>query len=67
MGIDTQILIRIIVHLMAFIISLFTLSGVDFKKVARRGKEAHVFLVYILCSIALGYLVAQFLLNISLK
>ena len=58
---------RITIYLVSFIASAYGLSGVDFSKLTRRGGQQRLFLLYLLGSMALGYLVAMFILGLSLN
>lgn len=59
--------LRIVIYLVSFIASSYALSGVDFSKLTRRGGQQRVFMLYLLASMALGYLVAMFVLGLSLN
>ncbi len=59
--------LRITIYLLSFIASAFALSGVDFARVTRRGGQQRIFLLYLLGSMALAYLVAMFILGLSLN
>lgn len=59
--------VSIVIHLGAFIVSAYALQSVDFKRLTRRGHEAKAQVLYFLSSMALAYLVAQFLLSLSVK
>lgn len=59
--------LRITIYLISFIASAYALSGVDFGKLTRRGGQQRIFLLYLLASMALGYLVAMFVLGLSLN
>ncbi len=59
--------VRISIHLVSLMISGYVLMGVDFSKFLRKGHKNKDRLMYILASIALAYLIAQFLLNISMS
>ena len=58
-------IVRIIIYLFSFGASGFALSGVDFSKITRKGSETKIQLLYIFLALALGYLVAEFLMGIS--
>lgn len=60
-------IIRISVYLASFVLSLYTLQGVDFSKVLRKHAGARGQMLYLLVSIALAYCVAQFFLGLSLS
>lgn len=60
-------IVRISVHLSALIISGYVLMGVDFSKFLRKGQQDKGQLLYVLTTLAMAYLVAQFLLNLSIS
>lgn len=60
-------LLRILVHLASLGISSYVLIGVDFNKFMRKGHSDKAQALFILSSLALAYLVAQFLLSISMN
>lgn len=62
-----EILFRIILHLVCFGISLYALLGIDFGKFIHKGKTVQATLLLFLLSMALGYLVAQFLMMLSYR
>lgn len=59
--------LRISIYILSFIASAFALSGIDFARLTRRGGQQRVLLLYFLCAMALGYLVAMFVLGLSLN
>ncbi len=59
--------VRISVHLISLLVCGYVLLGFDFAKVLRKGHEHKGQLLYVLASIAFAYLVAQFLLSISIS
>ena len=59
-------ILRIIVYLVSFAASIYALSGYDFKKHTRPGAEQRMFLLYLLCSMALAFLVSEFVLGLSI-
>lgn len=60
-------LIRILVHIVSFIMAAFVLVHVDFIKFMRKGHESKAQMLYIIVALALGYLMAQFILNLSIN
>lgn len=66
MEITQSVILKIAVHMASFAVAMMCLSGVDFTKIMRPGKEIHMQVLYVMLSILLGFGVAQFLLNISL-
>lgn len=60
-------LLRIGVHFGALIISAYILIGVDFSKFLRKGHQDKAQLLYFAMTLALAYLIAQFLLSLSMN
>lgn len=58
-------IVRIVIYLFSFVVSAYALSGLDFKKITRRGSETKIQLLYIFLALGLGYLIAEFLMGIS--
>lgn len=59
-------LINLAVHLMCFALSFWALSSIRFERFCDVKKPAKVQMLLLLLAIALGYVVAQFLLAISI-
>ncbi len=59
-------MVTFIVYICCFMASFWALSGVKFELFCNVRKPGKVQMLLLLLSLALGYLVAQFLLNISL-
>ncbi len=59
-------MIKIVLYLISFAASAYALSGVDFKKMTRSGGDSRMFLLYLLTSMGLAFLIAEFLLGLSL-
>lgn len=59
--------LRIGIYLVSFLVSAYALSGVNFEKITRIRKQQEIQVLYLLLSIALAYLVAQFMLGLSLN
>ena len=60
-----QVYIRIGLHIVCFFISLYALEGIDFARFFRKNKSEKAQIFLFLLSMALGYLVAQFLLMLQ--
>lgn len=58
--------VRIAIYLISFLFSAYILTCIDFLKLIRSNQQAKGQILYILLSLALGYLVAQFILGLSL-
>ncbi len=57
--------IKIVIYLFAFAIALFTLYQVDFNKIIRTGRKQFAIFVYVILSIALGYLLGSLFIDIG--
>ncbi|QIK56487.1 DUF1146 domain-containing protein [Erysipelothrix sp. HDW6A] len=60
-------ILRISVYLLCFLLASYALSGFDFSKVMRPQSQTKMQVLYLLLSLALAYLVAQFLLGLSVN
>lgn len=58
-------ILRISIYIVSFLLSAYGLSGVDFTKIMRVRKQQEIMILYFVLALALGYLVAQFLLGLS--
>lgn len=56
------VITRILVHIICFFICFYALEAVDFARFIRRNEVGRARLLLVLFSMALGYLVAQFIL-----
>ncbi len=59
--------LRIGVHIGALIVSAYVLVGVDFTKILKAGHRDKAQLLYVVLTLALAHLVAQFLLSLSMN
>jgi uncharacterized integral membrane protein (TIGR02327 family) len=55
---------NIAIHFLGFFIAMFGLTALNYEKALRQGKVAQAQVLYIACSMALGYLIAQFLIQL---
>jgi uncharacterized integral membrane protein (TIGR02327 family) len=62
-----DLLLRIVLHLASFAIALYALEGIDFARFIRKGRTTQATILLFLLSMALGYLVAQFLLMLAYR
>ena len=62
-----MIWIRIGVHLISFVVSFYLIMGLDLTPFVRKGHGNKIQLLYVFLAMALGYLVAQFVLNLSVS
>ncbi len=60
-----DIIIRIVLHIVSFGVCWYALNGLDWSKFIKQGKVVQAQLLLIVLSMALGYLLAQFLLAIG--
>ena len=60
-------ILRIVLYLVSFIGCAYALGGIDFAKVMRPKSAVKMQLLYILLSMGMAYLVAQFLLGLSMN
>lgn len=58
--------LRIAIILVSFGSVAYALYGVDFGKMLRKGHQGKAILLYLLLSMGLAHLVAQFLLSLSI-
>ena len=54
----------VIVYFIFFALSLYALSAIDFARFMKRGKVKEIQILYILLSLALGFLAGSFLIGI---
>lgn len=56
--------LKIIVYLVSYIACMYGLSALDFNRFLKQGKPAAAQILYILISLAMAYLVGNFLMGI---
>lgn len=54
----------VVVYFIFFALSLYALSAIDFTRFMKRGKVKEIQILYILLSLALGFLAGSFLIGI---
>lgn len=59
-------MLKISVYLICFFVTMSALTGVDFEKVMRRHSERKMFLLSILLGMGIAYLVAEFILGLTI-
>ena len=64
---DTDKIFKLVVYLGSLVVCFTALSGIDFSRFLYRGKARYAQVLLGLFSLALAYLVAEFLLGLSLK
>ena len=57
--------IKIGTYLIAFIVSFWSLSGMDFEKVLRKGQTNKAWVLLFLLSVTIAYCVSEFLLFLA--
>ncbi len=62
-----DLVFRILLHLVCFVLAFYALEGLDFTKILRKGQSLKALILLFLLSMALGYLVAQFLLMLAFR
>ena len=59
-------MLKISVYLISFLISMIAMTGVNFEKVMRKQSETKMVLLSILLGMGIAYLVAEFLLGLTI-
>ena len=59
-------MLKISVYLISFFVTMSALTGVDFEKVMRRQSERKMLLLSILLGMGIAYLVAEFILGLTI-
>lgn len=59
-------MLKISVYLVSFFITMVAMTGVDFQKIVRRQEEWKVLLLSILLAMGIAYLVAEFILALTI-
>ena len=62
-----EFIVRVVVHLVCFVLAMIALQALNYEKLLRRGKVVQAQVLYVLCAMALGLLAAQFLLNLAYR
>lgn len=57
--------LKISIYIICCLLSFYSLFGVDFARILRKGQETKIYLLYILLSFAMGYAVAEFVMVIA--
>lgn len=56
-------IIYITIYIVSVLLAMFALQAFDFEHCLRKGRMREFYVFYIMASIALGYLFAQFIIN----
>ncbi len=59
-------MLKTAVYLISFFITMYAMNGIDFNKIKRKRSESQVFLLSILMSMGIAFLVAEFLLGLTI-
>lgn len=59
-----EYILRTILYLSCFCISFWALMGLDFERFIRKGRTKQAQMILLLAAMAMGYLVAQFLMGL---
>lgn len=59
-----EYILRTILYLSCFCVSFWAFMGLDFEKFIRKGRTRQAQMILLLISMAVGYLVAQFLMGL---
>ena len=59
-------MLKTAIYLISFFTTMYAMSGIDFNKMTRKQGESRVFLLSILISMGVAYLVAEFLLGLTI-
>lgn len=55
--------VNIIIYIISVLLAMYGLQAFDFERFLRKGRIGQFYVIYIVASVALGYLFAQFILN----
>ena len=55
--------VNILVYIISVLLAMYGLQAFDFERFLRKGRISQFYVFYIVASVALGYLFAQFILN----
>ena len=55
--------VNILVYIISVLLAMYGLQTFDFERFLRKGRISQFYVFYVVASVALGYLFAQFILN----
>ena len=55
--------VNIIIYIISVLLATYGLQAFDFERFLRKGRIGQFYVIYIVASVALGYLFTQFILN----
>ena len=55
--------VNILVYIISVLLAMYGLQAFDFERFLRKGRISQFYVFYVVASVALGYLFAQFILN----
>lgn len=59
-------IVNILLHFFGFFVAMFGLSSLNFEKALRQGRTFQAQVLYISLAMGLGYLIAQFLIQLMM-
>lgn len=61
----TYFIVQLLIHLACFGVAFYALDALDFNRFMKQGRVIKAQILYIVIAMALGFLMAQFLLKLS--
>ena len=55
--------VNVLIYIISVLLAMYGLQAFDFERFLRKGRIGQFYVIYIVASVALGYLFAQFILN----
>lgn len=55
--------VNVLVYIISVLLAMYGLQAFDFERFLRKGRISQFYVFYVVASVALGYLFAQFILN----
>lgn len=65
--IEFEPIVNVLLHFFGFFIAMVGISTLQFEKIIRQGRPFQAQILYISLSMGLGYLIAQFLIQLVLR
>ena len=57
--------VNILIYIISVLLAMYGLQAFDFERFLRKGRIGQFYVIYIVASVALGYLFVQFILNFA--
>lgn len=57
--------VNVLIYIISVLLAMYGLQAFDFERFLRKGRIGQFYVIYIVASVALGYLFAQFILNFA--